>query len=115
MVPHEFLFGTQPIVDVVSVLPATCPVQTECELRNLVVVPGTSTAGVLLHFHLTVYIRSEMSTTSFMTLLPPWHFFPVQAARVVPADWVSQVSKRVSPSRALFPGTSVFSLIFAPE
>jgi hypothetical protein len=68
VVPHEFLFGTQPIVDVVSVLPATCLVQTECELRNLVVCRGRSTTGVLSHFHLTSHIRSDdVSDRAFVT------------------------------------------------
>src|SRR5262245_37252957 len=46
VVMHEFLFGAQPIFDVVPALPATSFVQTEGELGNLVVCRGQVIAGV---------------------------------------------------------------------
>src|SRR3954466_13216786 len=53
VVPHEFLFRTYPIFDVVSVLPATCLIQTEGELCDLVVCRVEATASVLSHRSLT--------------------------------------------------------------
>jgi len=47
VVPDEFLFHTHPIFDMVAVLPATCLVQIEGELSNLIVCRGRSAADVL--------------------------------------------------------------------
>lgn len=53
----------------------------------------------------------------FVTGVTPdfYSFCSCYAATPVVAGFVSQVSKRVSPSRALFLGTSVLSVTFAPE
>ena len=59
VVADEFLFSTQPIFDIVAILPATRFVQTVGELGNLVVGRGRSTAGVCSHPPLACGMRSD--------------------------------------------------------
>jgi len=72
LVPDEFLFRMQPIFDMVAVLPATCLVQTEGQLSNLIACRGRSTGDVLSQSPPTSGVRGGDISSLFYDSLSPW-------------------------------------------
>ena len=64
--------GTQPIFDVVFVLPATSLVQTEGELCNLLLYRGETTSGVVSHTPLISGVRGGDISWLFCESLSLW-------------------------------------------